>query len=82
MKVRLIRKHANRIDDIDLSDRKVGDILDLPARQAHVILAEQWALLERRVKSLQSLHRRRADADRTLHTMRSGVRGGRPLAIR
>jgi hypothetical protein len=61
MRVRLTRKHANRIDDIDLSDRKVGDILDLPAAQAHVILAEAWAVPERRLESVPSLHRRRAD---------------------
>jgi hypothetical protein len=41
--VRLTRKYAEMIDDIDLSERNVGDRLPLPPRDAHVLVAEGWA---------------------------------------
>jgi hypothetical protein len=43
MKVLLTKKLAECIDGVDLSDYQVGDVLDLPARQARLLLAEQWA---------------------------------------
>lgn len=43
MKVRLTRKLADFIDDIDLSRRKVGEIIDLPQREARILIAEGWA---------------------------------------
>lgn len=45
MRVRLNRKYANRIDDVDLSGRRVGEILDLPERDAVLLIAEGWASL-------------------------------------
>lgn len=44
MRVRLTRKLAERIDGIDLSGRSVGDVLDLPDREALCLIAEGWAL--------------------------------------
>jgi hypothetical protein len=41
--VRLTRKFAERIDDVDLSDAAVGDQLDLSRRDAEVLIAEGWA---------------------------------------
>ena len=48
MRVRLTRKFADEIDGIDLKGHEVGDVLDLPEPQAHLILAEEWAMPERR----------------------------------
>jgi hypothetical protein len=43
MMVRLTRKHAECIDGIDLSSHRVGQILDLPDREAALLIAEGWA---------------------------------------
>ena len=48
MKVWLTKKFADEIDGVDLSQQHVGDTLDLPQPQAHLLLAEQWAAPERR----------------------------------
>jgi len=48
MKVRLTRKLAEQIDGIDLEGRVPGDLLDLPPEQARLIIAEEWAIPERR----------------------------------
>jgi hypothetical protein len=52
MRVRLTRKLAERIDDIDLTRNRVGDVLDLPAAEARLLVAEEWAI---------STERRRVD---------------------
>jgi hypothetical protein len=43
MQVRLTRKLAETIDGIDLSSHEVGDVFDLPAAEAQLLLAEEWA---------------------------------------
>ena len=48
MRVRLTRKLAEEIDGVDLKDRQVGDVLDLHEEEAHLLLAEEWAMPERR----------------------------------
>ncbi len=50
MKVRLQKKYANHIDGVDLSNCKPGDVVDLPAEKAQLIVAEKWAIPERREK--------------------------------
>jgi hypothetical protein len=45
MKVRLTKKFAEMLDGIDLSARHVGEVFDLPASEARLIVAEQWAQL-------------------------------------
>jgi hypothetical protein len=48
MWIRLTRRLADYIDGVDLSRRSVGDLLDLPDRDAEMLVAEGWALaLER-----------------------------------
>jgi hypothetical protein len=63
MKVRLTRKLAERLDGIDVSSRQVGDVLDLTPREAGLLVAEQWAVPERRsgTGAPPSIERRRAD---------------------
>jgi hypothetical protein len=41
--VRLIRKYAEVIDGVDLTDCHVGDRLPLASRDARVLMAEGWA---------------------------------------
>ena len=41
--VRLTRKYAEAIDGVDLSRNQVGDLLDLSARDARMLIAEGWA---------------------------------------
>ena len=48
MKVVLTRKLADSMDGIDVAGRHVGDVLDLTAAEAELLLAEHWATLERR----------------------------------
>ena len=43
MKVRLIRKFADLIDGIDLSRAKAGEVLDVSAHDANLLIAEGWA---------------------------------------
>jgi hypothetical protein len=49
MRVRLTRKLAERIDGVDLSGHQVRDVLDIPRREARLLLAERWAVAERKV---------------------------------
>ena len=43
LRVRLIRKLAERVNGVDLSKVHVGDSLQLPARDAAMLIAEGWA---------------------------------------
>lgn len=43
MQIRLIRKLANYLDGIDVSQYRVGDLLDIPKREAELLIAERWA---------------------------------------
>jgi hypothetical protein len=45
LRVCLIRKLAERLNGVDLSKVHVGDSLDLPARDARILIAEGWAEL-------------------------------------
>lgn len=44
MKVKLTKRFAEFIDGVNLSRAKPGDVLDLPPRDARILLAEEWAL--------------------------------------
>jgi hypothetical protein len=48
MRVRLTRKLAGKIDGVDLKGFQIDDVLDLPSQQARLLIAEEWAILERR----------------------------------
>jgi len=43
MKIRLERKFAELIDDVNVSKYHVGDVIDLPWHDAKMLLAEGWA---------------------------------------
>ena len=63
MKVRLVRKHAECIDDVDLSRHTVGDVLDLGESEGALLIAEAWAIPERRERAQDTANRRRVDDD-------------------
>ena len=48
MKVRLTKKLANAIDGVDLIGCEPGDVFELPPEKARLIVAERWAIPERR----------------------------------
>jgi hypothetical protein len=48
MRVLLRRKLAECIDGVDLSGHQVGDVFELPTAKAWLLVAEQWAIVERR----------------------------------
>jgi hypothetical protein len=43
MRIRLTRKLADCLDGVDLSRHAVGDVFDLPGREACLLIAERWA---------------------------------------
>lgn len=44
MRVRITRKFAEFIDGVDLSSKRVGDVIEVSARDAKLLLAENWAV--------------------------------------
>ena len=42
--MRITRKFAEFIDGVDLSARRVGDVIEVSARDAKLLLAERWAV--------------------------------------
>ncbi len=46
--MRLTKKLAEQIDGIDLSSYAVGDVITLSKRDARMLIAEGWAVQERR----------------------------------
>jgi hypothetical protein len=45
MRIRLTRKLADAIDGVAISDYAVGDVIDLDAHEARLLIAEDWAVL-------------------------------------
>lgn len=48
MRVRLTRKLARELNGVDLSNHEVGDVVDLPDGKGRMLVAEEWAVQERR----------------------------------
>jgi hypothetical protein len=44
MRIRLTRKLSQSLNGVDLSRQSVGDWIDLPRRDAELLVAEGWAL--------------------------------------
>jgi hypothetical protein len=59
LKLRLTRKFAECIDGVDLSQVRPGDIIDVPAREAAMLLAERWAVRARTVEPREKAADRR-----------------------
>jgi hypothetical protein len=67
MRVRLVRKLADRVDGIDLTHCDVGEVIELPEPDGRLIVAEQWGEFARRQADLGNGHDRsvgRPSADR------------------
>lgn len=47
MRVRLIKKFAEKIDGVDLRAHAPGDTLNLDRSEARLLLAEGWAVTEK-----------------------------------
>jgi hypothetical protein len=45
MRIRLIRKLAECIDGVDLSECNVGDVLEVSRREGELLIAEGWGTL-------------------------------------
>jgi hypothetical protein len=45
MEVRLIRKLADQLDGVDVSQYREGDVMDLPVNDAALLIAEGWAVV-------------------------------------
>jgi len=52
MRVRLTKKLAQVINGVDLSNHTVGDVMELPDAKGQLLVAEGWALRERRFDGL------------------------------
>ena len=48
MKVVLLRKLADVMDGVNVRGYRRGDIVDLPPRDARLLIAESWAVADRR----------------------------------
>ena len=44
MKVQIVRKLADELNGIDLSDVKIGDLVVLAKDEAEMLIAESWAI--------------------------------------
>jgi hypothetical protein len=70
MRVRIVRKLADRVDGIDLTNHDVGQLIELPDMDGHLIVAERWGEFARREADLEedlsaarSLDRRKTSGD-------------------
>ncbi len=43
MRIRLVKKLAEVLNDVDLTDRTVGQIFECPERDARMLILEGWA---------------------------------------
>ena len=56
MRVRIVRKLADRVDGIDLTNCDVGEVIELPEPDGRLIIAEQWGVFARRQEDLGNEH--------------------------
>jgi hypothetical protein len=62
MRVRLTRKLADAIDGVDLRGHEVDEVFDVSTRDARLLMAEDWAIAERRSADLPHKTERRASS--------------------
>jgi hypothetical protein len=53
MRVRIVRKLADRVDGIDLTNYDVGEVIELPEMDGRLMVAEQWGEFARREADLE-----------------------------
>jgi hypothetical protein len=79
MQIQLVRKLADHLDGIDVSAYAQGDVIELPRRDAELLIAEGWALAyygsaNREIRGASAAPERAMAADRleprTLEQMR------------
>jgi hypothetical protein len=73
MRVRLVRKHSERVDGISLEGREPGDVVD-SREQARLIIAEQRVVPERGEQAVEA-GRQRADDYHRERRSRRGAAG-------
>jgi len=66
MRVCLQKKLADVIDGVDLRGRAVGDVLDLKPSEASLLVAEEWAIPERRARDREYMSADPTQARETL----------------
>ena len=69
MQIQLVRKLANHLDGIDVTRHNQGDVIDLPRRDAELLIAERWAVpcygpVSREVRSVSATPQLAMAADR------------------
>ena len=69
MQIQLVRKLANHLDGIDVTAYAQGDVMDLPRRDAELLIAERWAVAyygpaAREVRSVSAIPQLAIAADR------------------
>jgi hypothetical protein len=74
MRVRLVRKFADRIDGVDLRGHEVDEVFDVSPKEARLLMAEEWAIAERRSADLPHKTERRSSAHSPL-TQQAADRG-------
>jgi len=74
MRVRLVRKLAERIDGVDLRGHEVDEVFDVSPREARLLMAEEWAIAERRSADLPHKTERRSTSHSGL-TQQAADRG-------
>lgn len=62
MRVRLTRKLADAIDGVDLRGHQVDEVLEVSPKEAHLLMAEEWAIAERRSADLPHGAERRSSS--------------------
>ena len=62
MRVRLVRKFAEAIDGVDLRGHDVDEVFDVSAGDARLLMAEEWAIAERRSADLPHRIERRSSS--------------------
>jgi hypothetical protein len=62
MRVRLVRKFAETIDGVDLRGHQVDEVFDVSPKDARLLMAEEWAIAERRSADLPHRVERRSSS--------------------
>jgi hypothetical protein len=62
MRVRLTRKLAEIVDGVDLRGHEVDEVFDVSAKDAGLLMAEEWAIAERRTADRPHATERRSSS--------------------